>query len=117
MKKTIAMALLIVGASSLVAGEIRNDEQVVRISVSSFEFKPSEVVVKKGVPVRLELVGQDRQHGFKLAQFHLRADIQPGTVQKVRFVPDRVGTFTFLCDIFCGEGHEEMSGTLRVIEP
>jgi cytochrome c oxidase subunit 2 len=117
MMRTIAIALLLVGASSLLAGEIRNDEQVVRISASSFEFKPSEVVVKKGVPVTLELASQDRQHGFKLAQFHLRVDIQPGTVQKVRFVPDKVGTFTFLCDIFCGEGHEEMSGALRVVEP
>jgi len=92
------------------------DEQVIRISASNFEFKPSEILVKKGVPVTLELDSQDRHHGFKLAEFQLRVDIKPGVVQKVRFVPDKIGTFTFICDVFCGDGHEEMSGTVRVIE-
>jgi cytochrome c oxidase subunit 2 len=36
-------------------------------------------------------------------------------MEKIRFVPDKSGKFTFLCDVFCGEGHEEMSGTLTVI--
>jgi len=104
-------------AAQPMARGMRSDEQVIRISASTFDFKPSQLVVKKGVPVTLEFVSQDRRHGFKLAAFGLRADIQPGTVEKLRFVPDKVGTFIFLCDVFCGDGHEEMSGTLRVIEP
>ena len=93
-----------------------NDEQVIHISASTFEFKPSEITVKKGVPVILELVSQDRHHGFKLPQFNLQADVKAGLVEKLRFVPDKVGTFTFFCDVFCGDGHEDMSGTLKVIE-
>ena len=98
------------------AKEISNDEQIIRISASTFEFKPSEITVKKGLPVTLELVSQDRHHGFKLAEFHLRADIKAGVVEKLRFVPDKAGTFTFFCDVFCGDGHEDMSGTLKVVE-
>jgi len=98
------------------AKEISNDEQIIRISASTFEFKPSEITVKKGLPVTLELVSQDRHHGFKLAEFHLRADIKAGVVEKLRFIPDKVGTFTFFCDVFCGDGHEDMSGTLKVVE-
>jgi len=93
------------------------DEQVVRVSASNFQFKPSEIVVRKDVPVTFELTSQDRHHGFKLPEFHVRADIQPGVVEKVRFIPDKVGVFAFVCDVFCGDGHEEMSGTLRVIQP
>jgi cytochrome c oxidase subunit 2 len=33
----------------------------------------------------------------------------------VRFTPDRLGEFTYLCDIFCGDGHERMTGLLRVV--
>jgi len=91
-------------------------EQVIRISASTFEFKPSQITVKKGVPVILELISADRHHGFKLSEFHVRIDMKPGAVEKVRFVPDKTGTFTFLCDVFCGEGHEDMSGTLMVID-
>ena len=94
----------------------QSDEQVIRISAKTFEFEPSEITVKKGIPVTLELISADRHHGFKLSAFQLRADIRPGSVEKVRFVPDRTGTFTFLCDVFCGDQHEDMSGTLTVIE-
>jgi cytochrome c oxidase subunit 2 len=98
------------------AKQISSDEQVIRISASTFEYKPSEITVKKGVPVTFELVSQDRHHGFKLPEFHLRADIKAGVVEKLRFVPDKAGTFTFFCDVFCGDGHEDMSGTLKVVE-
>jgi cytochrome c oxidase subunit 2 len=98
------------------AKEIPNAEQIVRISVSNFDFTPSAITVKKGVPVRLEFVSQDRRHGFKLPEFHLRADITSGAVETIRFVPDKIGTFSFFCDIFCGDGHENMAGTLKVIE-
>ena len=98
------------------AKEISYDGQIIRISASTFEYKPSEITVKKGVPVTLELVSQDRHHGFKLPEFHLRADIKAGVVEKLRFIPDKAGTFTFFCDVFCGDGHEDMSGTLKVVE-
>jgi len=98
------------------AREARNDEQVIRISASTFEYKPSEITVKKGVPVTLELVSQDRHHGFKLPEFHLQADVQPGVIDKIRFIPDKAGKFTFFCHVFCGDGHEDMSGALTVVE-
>ena len=98
------------------AKTVPNDEQVFRISASKFEYSPSEITVKKGVPVILELTSQDRHHGFKLPAFQVRADIRPNAVEKVRFVPDKTGTFTFFCDVFCGDGHEDMSGTLKVVE-
>jgi cytochrome c oxidase subunit 2 len=31
-------------------------------------------------------------------------------------VPDKVGTFPFHCDIFCGEGHEDMTGKFVVTD-
>jgi cytochrome c oxidase subunit 2 len=34
----------------------------------------------------------------------------------VRVVPQKAGRFEFHCDVFCGSGHEEMSGIL-VVKP
>jgi cytochrome c oxidase subunit II len=122
MKKMVIRVLLVATGFCLQQAAVRsthamgNDEQVIRISASSFEYKPSEITLKKGVPVTLELVSEDRHHGFKLTEFHLRVDIQPGVVEKIRFVPDKVGKFTFFCDVFCGDGHEDMSGILSVVE-
>ena len=96
--------------------ETQAKEQVVRISASMFEFKPGEITLRKDMPVVFELVSEDRRHGFALPDFHLRKDVLPGAVERLRFVPGKIGTFTFICDVFCGEHHEEMSGTIRVIE-
>src|SRR5579884_2379784 len=114
MKKILSHSLLIASAGLLIqqiavraaTPEVRTEEQVIRILASTFEFKPSEITVKKGVPVIFELISMDRHHGFKLSKFDMRADIKPGAVEKVRFVPDKTGTFTFFCDVFCGDGHE-----------
>jgi cytochrome c oxidase subunit 2 len=35
---------------------------------------------------------------------------------EVTFTPDRAGRFVFLCDNFCGEGHDRMTGFLLVLE-
>ena len=89
-------------------------DRVVRITARRFTYSPSVVTLKKGEPVVLEFVTADIAMGFNAPDFNIRADILPGEVSRVRFVPDKAGTFTFLCDIFCGEGHEKMSGTLKV---
>lgn len=89
-------------------------EQVVKITAKKFEYSPREISLKKGVPVVLELTTLDRMHGFNCPDLGVRADIKPGEITRVRIVPDRVGSFTFFCDIFCGEGHEDMNGKIIV---
>jgi cytochrome c oxidase subunit 2 len=62
----------------------------------------------------LEITSLDVPHGFNLPDLHVRADILPGRVTRVRLIPDRAGTFTFRCDVFCGTGHEELDGSVIV---
>ena len=89
-------------------------EKVIKIVARRFTYTPNKLVLKKGVPVVLELTTLDVLMGFSVPDFDVRADIIPGKVARVRLNPDKVGTFTFLCDIFCGSGHESMQGTLVV---
>jgi cytochrome c oxidase subunit 2 len=90
-------------------------EQAIRILARKFTYTPNKLTLKKGVPVVLELTTADVLMGFSAPDFDVRADIIPGKVARVRLVPDKAGTFTFLCDIFCGSGHETMSGTITVV--
>ncbi len=46
----------------------------------------------------------------------IRIDIRPGQENKLKFVPNKAGTFPFHCDNFCGAGHERMTGTITVTE-
>jgi len=34
---------------------------------------------------------------------------------RIAFTPARPGEFEFVCDVFCGSGHEDMTGTLVVV--
>lgn len=91
-------------------------EQVIPMTVKRFEYRPREVHLKRGVPVIFEITSLDVPHGFNLPDFGVRADVIPGRPARVRLVPDRIGTFTFRCDVFCGGGHEELDGTIVVTE-
>lgn len=92
------------------------DEQVIRLTAKNFNFSPDVITVKKGEPVVIELTSKDRKHGFYLPDFGIKVEIAPGAVGHARFTPNKVGTFPFACHVFCGEGHEDMTGTLIVKE-
>src|SRR5581483_221322 len=79
------------------ATPVSRAEQVIHITAKKFEYSPSEIILKKGVPVVLELTSLDRVHGFRLVEFGIRADIKPGEVTRVRLAPQHTGRFTFAC--------------------
>ena len=91
-------------------------EQVVHMTAKRFEYTPSQITLKKGVPVILEITALDRDHGFKIPDLGIRADLKSGEVTRVRIVPDRTGRFAFRCDVFCGSGHEDMAGEIVVVD-
>ena len=112
-------------AAVLVAGSIvtyvaaqsaEPKEKLIKITAKRFDYTPGNLTLKKGEPVILGFTTLDVLMGFNLPDFQLRADIVPDKVTRVRFVPDKTGTFTFLCDIFCGTKHEEMNGRITVVD-
>src|SRR3954466_10802867 len=113
-RQVLGAALLAVGAGSLGAVAAAPKARVVKVRAKRFVFTPREIKLKKGEPVVFELVTEDIFMGMNIPDFKVRSDIVPGKTMKLAFTPDKAGTFTFLCDVFCGEGHEGMSGQLVV---
>jgi len=116
--RTLIAILQLVGA--LETGNVQAvappPEVVIHVTARRFEYQPAEIVVRRNVPVVLELVSEDRTHGFSVPELGLRADVVPGAPTRVRFTPDRVGRFPFHCDVFCGSGHEDMTGEIVVTD-
>jgi cytochrome c oxidase subunit 2 len=113
----LAVLVFLLGAFLMEVCAIADEaEQVIQITAKRYEYNPSTITVKKGVPVVLEFTSLDRLHGFNCPGLGLRTDIVPGKVTTLRFVPQKAGTFPFHCDIFCGSGHEGMTGTIVVTE-
>ena len=90
-------------------------EQVIKITAKRFEYSPNEIRIKKGVPVVFEFTSLDRVHGFTVPDLgNIRMTIVPGGTTRLTIMAPKAGIYEFHCDIFCGEGHEEMSGKIIV---
>lgn len=113
-RKLVGVAAALALGSAGVVALAKPRERVIKIVAKKFDFVPSEIHVKQGETVVLQFTAPEVPMGFNLADFGVRTDIMPGKVASLRITPDKVGSFTFLCDVFCGSGHEDMSGTLVV---
>jgi cytochrome c oxidase subunit II len=112
----ILCSLLLFSQSALATGEQGSPDQapVIVVKASRFLFAPNKITLKKGQTVILEIEATDRLHGFSIPELDVRSDVAPGQKVSVKITPDKIGRFTFFCDIFCGSGHEEMSGVIIV---
>lgn len=90
------------------------NEVIIKMTARKFEFEPSSIRAKKGDKIKLLITSEDVRHGFKLPDFNINEDIEPGKTTTVEFTADKTGTFTFACSVFCGSGHTEMDGKLIV---
>ena len=114
MKRRVFTALLI---GSAAGGSLRLAAQPgteVSVAASKFEFTPDTVKAKAGQPLTFVLTSLDRIHGFKMPEFGIRTEIIPDRETRVTITPQKAGQYAFFCDVFCGDGHEEMGGTLIV---
>ena len=90
--------------------------------VSLWQKNPSPqkpvIEVFRGDQVVLKLRSSDVTHGFSLKAFgvYIAEGIKPGKTVYVSFKADKVGAFLFTCNVFCGDIHQHMKGTLLVKE-
>lgn len=116
-----AKVILILAAGVMVSASLIGNSSVsaatapiIHVTARKFTYTPSELILKRGQPVILEFTSEDVLMGFNVPDLDARIDIIPGQITRLRLVPQKTGTFTFHCDIFCGVGHEEMAGTIVV---
>jgi cytochrome c oxidase subunit 2 len=120
MRRVLARCVIagVVGAGGgyLAAAVLAGAPSSVALTASKYEFSRTEIKARKGQPVTFSLSTSDFPHGFSLPDFGVRADLVPGKTIEVTFTPDKVGRFVFLCDNFCGDEHDRMTGFLVVSE-
>ena len=96
-----AGALAATGCSRSGSGGAASEGDVIHISAKKFAFEPNKITLKRGKTVTLELASLDRKHGFLIPDLKIRADVPAGGRVRVTLTPDKTGTFTFRCDLFC----------------
>ena len=86
----------------------------IAITAQRFRYTPDEIALRRGETVVLAVTALDFTHGFSIPDLGVRADLVPGHAVRVTITPPHNGIVPFLCDNFCGDGHEQMSGRLLV---
>ncbi len=113
-RRRMILAAGVLSAALGTAAVAKPKPRVVRVKAKRFVFMPNRIALKKGEPVAFELTTEDVFMGMNIPDFGVRSDIVPGKKMLLTFTPDKTGAFTFVCDVFCGDGHEGMSGELVV---
>jgi cytochrome c oxidase subunit II len=76
-----------------------------------------EMAVPKGKPVIASISSLDVIHSFKVTPLRVTQDANPGMSIPVHFKPTKPGAFFIQCSQLCGNGHYNMKGTFKVLEP
>ena len=114
-----ASALAVMGTMAGVMSATRSSiasspNHIIKITARRFNFTPDEIVLQSGQSAVLEITSLDFVHGFKMPDLGIRTDLLPGRVTSIPIKPLPPGRYIFLCDNFCGGGHEDMNGALVV---
>ena len=121
-RKLLQSVLGTLGAGSLVAlsgwrvAQATDALRTIEVTARRFTFTPNVITAKAGERVVLEVKSVDFIHGMNFPDFHIRADLIPGRVTRIELPAQIAGIYEFLCDNFCGDGHEEMHGKLVVTD-
>ena len=75
----------------------------------------SELVVPAGKPVKLLMSSTDVIHSFFVPDFRIKMDVLPNRYTMVWFEAPNVGEHNIFCTEYCGKGHSEMLGKVRVV--
>jgi cytochrome c oxidase subunit 2 len=76
-----------------------------------------DLVVPNDKPLYFEMTSADVIHSFYVPAARVKRDVADGFTSRIRFEPNKLGSYPIVCTELCGIGHATMRSTLRVVTP
>lgn len=111
-KMMLRLAVLSICGTGLAVAD--QPGRTIEIHAHRFAFTPSEITVKKGETVKLELFSDDVPHSLQIKDLGIDQTVTKGKPAEVTFTPEKAGDFHGQCGRFCGSGHGQMSISVHV---
>ncbi|MBX6353791.1 MAG: cupredoxin domain-containing protein [Thermoflavifilum sp.] len=115
------LILLAAGCGSASSGggnqtvQIPANAQTVHVDATDFKWTLDKTTLQAGVPVDFIVKSDEGAHGFSIAGTNIsQLVVQGQPAQHVLWQDPKPGTYTILCDYFCGSGHSQMQATITV---
>lgn len=100
--------------------QVGDNEYELTIISSAFDYdvgNPEKLIqIPKGATVHISTTTPDVIHGFEIAGTNVNMMVEPGYISTLTNTFDNAGTFTLVCNEYCGIGHHIMSATIEVLE-
>lgn len=86
----------------------------ISVVMKKYTITPSEIRLKSGQPVDLDVTTADVQHGFDVPELGIKEAVQPGKTTTISLVAPKKGEYEVHCGIICGPHHDDMTAKLIV---
>src|SRR5699024_4719387 len=100
--------------------QIGDNEYQLSIVASAFSYDVGSddkiVEITKGAKVHSNVTTKDVVHGFELAGTNVNMMLEPGYISTYTNTFKYAGTYTLVCNEYCGAGHHLMAATIEVVE-
>jgi len=100
--------------------QIGDNEYQLSIVASAFDYDVGNdekvIQIPKGATVHISSTTTDVIHGFEIAGTNVNMMLEPGYISTYTNTFKNAGTFTLVCNEYCGVGHHLMAATIEVIE-
>ncbi len=73
--------------------------------------------LEAGKTYRLHIMSMDWLHGFSLQPENINIEVHPGYEHLLKVTPTNAGTYSIICNEFCGINHHTMASKLYVTSP
>jgi len=113
-RELLAAGAALAFGSVLASVAAQDEPRIIEMVARRFQYEPAEIPLKAGERVVIAIRSLDFVHGMNIPDLKMRLDLVPGRVTKLELQPAAPGVIDFVCDNFCGDGHEEMHGRFVV---
>ena len=114
--KSLALAFVL-AFSAFCAVPALAGERTLNVSAKNFAFLPGTITLKLHKRAKLRFVGTQGMHGIIIPDVGVNNVVTIGpTPVIVEVIPNKLGTFTAHCAVFCGTGHANMILIVKVVK-
>ena len=98
-------------------GAGRKAEARVTVVAQAWNFNPAEIVLPAGAVTTFYLTSRDVLHGFQVEGTDINVELIPGEISTLSYTFNEPGVYRTTCNEYCGFGHQNMMGVVRVLAP
>ncbi len=89
--------------------------QVVRVVATDWKWTLNKHRFTLGKPIKFIVTSTAGTHGFSVSGTNISVAVSQGNqVKTVIWKPKKKGTYSIICDIYCGPGHSAMISSFKV---